>query len=266
MKSFLYTFLRIAPILLLTNVALSADVYIVAGQSNGWRLSHLAGVPGEAASPIYYFGMDCSSRPDTARLTEIKALHPSVSGTGLAEALRKHSGKEIVFIQYCVCGTSLGDVSNWYPGEDPLNGKTNDEGLYGSFTKYLADAKRQVEAHGLEWTVKGLFWHQGESDVKRSSAEHQKNLTHLLARFRQDLGADLPIVAGYIRDLDEGSRGINLALDAVAKSDPYFAVVGLEGLPFESDTDVHVKPEGCLILGERMVVAIEKLEGAPLKK
>jgi hypothetical protein len=92
-----YTFLRIASILLLTNVALSADVYIVAGQSNGWRLSHLAGVPGEAASPIYYFGMDCSSRPDTARLTEIKALHPSVSGTGLAEALRKHSGKEIVF-------------------------------------------------------------------------------------------------------------------------------------------------------------------------
>ncbi|MBP9225636.1 MAG: hypothetical protein KBF76_17320, partial [Verrucomicrobiales bacterium] len=61
-------------------------------------------------------------------------------------------------------------------------------------------------------------------------------------------------------------RGINLALDAVAKSDPYFAVVGLEGLPFESDTDVLVKPEGCLILGERMVVAIEKLEGAQLKK
>lgn len=250
----------LALILIPAGFANSADVYIVAGQSNGWRLSHLAGVPGETASPIRYFGMGCSSRPETAKMTVIETLHPSISGTGLAEALRKHSGEEIIFVQYCVCGTSLGEVSNWYPGEDPLNGKVNDAGLYGSFTKYLADAKRQIEALGIEWKVKGLFWHQGESDVKRSSAEHEKNLTHLFARFRHDLGSNLPIVAGHIRDLDEGSRGINRALDAVAEADTRIAVVTLDGLPFESPTDVHVKPEGCHLLGVRMVEALKKLE------
>ena len=247
-------------ILVLSGIARSADVYIVAGQSNGWRLGSLAGIAGGAPAPIHYFGMSCSSRPDTAQMQIIEALHPSSSGTGLAAALRKHSGKEIIFIQYCVCGTSLGDVVNWYPGDDPLNGKANDAGLYASFTRYLADARRQIESLGIEWNMKGLFWHQGEADIKRSSAEHEKNLTNLLARFRHDLGAELSVVAGHIRDLDEGSRGINRALDAVAAADRQLAIVKLDGLPFESPTDVHVKPEGCRVLGERMVEALKSLE------
>jgi hypothetical protein len=223
-----------------TGAIQSADIYIVAGQSNGWRLSHIAGVPGETAAPIRYFGMNCVSRPDTAEMKVIEALHPSTSGSGLAGALREYSGKEIVFIQYCVCGSSLGDVGNWYPGDDPLNGKANDAGIYGSFSKYLADARRQVETLGIEWKVKGLFWHQGESDGRRSPDEHERNLRNLVARFRHDPGKDLPIVAGHIRDLDEGSRGINRALDAVATDDKRLVVVNLDGVPFESATDVHV--------------------------
>lgn len=260
--------LRVASLLaalILSSTAQSADVYIVAGQSNGWRLGSLAGIAGDAPAPIHYFGMPCSSRPDTAQLQIIEALHPSSSGTGLAAALRKHSGKEIIFIQYCVCGTSLGDVSNWYPGDDPLNGKVNDAGLYGSFTRYLADARRQIEALGIKWNVKGLFWHQGEADIKRSSEEHQKNFKDLLVRFRHDLGTELPVVAGHIRDLDEGSRGINRALEAVAEADFRLAVVKLDGLPFESSTDVHVKPEGCRVLGERMVEALKTIESQPAR-
>lgn len=242
-----------------SSVATATDVYLVAGQSNGWRLSSLASIAGETDASVYYFGMDCSSRPDTAKLQILEALHPSSSGTGLAESLRQLSGGDIIFVQYCVCGTSLGDVVNWYPGDDPQQGKVNDAGLYGSFTRYLADARHQVEALGMKWEVKGLFWHQGESDVTRESAEHERNLRNLVSRFRKDLGADLPIVAGHIRDLDEGSRGINLALDAVATEDPNFAVVNLDGLPFESATDVHVKPEGCRALGVKMVDALRGL-------
>ncbi len=240
----------------------AADIYIVAGQSNGWRLSSIAGVAGEDPASIRYFGMGCSSRPDKANLTVIKKLHPSTSGAGLAGALREQAGGDIVFIQYCVCGTSLGDVVNWFPGEDPAAGKVNDEGLYGSFTKYLADVRLQLEAEDVEWKVAGLFWHQGESDIKRSSAEHQRNLKNLFWRFRKDLGKDLPIVAGHIRDLDERSRGINRAIDAVAAADSKMTVVNLDGLPFQSETDVHVRPDGCITLGKRMAEAMEKLEEA----
>ncbi len=248
-----------ALLFLLCSVVSATDIYIVAGQSNGWRLSRIAGVSGDAPSTIRYFGMGCTSRPDKAKMTRIKKLHPSTSGAGLAGALRDHSSKDIVFIQYCVCGTSLGDLANWYPGEDPASGKVNDAGLYGAFTKYLADARLQLEAEGIAWKVDGLFWHQGESDVRRSSDEHEKNLKNLFLRFRKDLGKDLPIVAGHIRDLDEGSRGINKALDAVAASDPKMSVASLEGLPFESPTNVHIKSAGCITLGERMVEAYQSL-------
>jgi len=115
--------------------ASATDIYIVAGQSNGWRLSSIAGIAGEQADSTLYFGMACASRPEKANLTVIKKLHPSTSGSGLAGALREHSGKDIVFIQYCVCGSSLGDFANWYPGDDPAAGLTNNDGIYGSFLR-----------------------------------------------------------------------------------------------------------------------------------
>ncbi|MDF1741668.1 MAG: sialate O-acetylesterase [Verrucomicrobiales bacterium] len=258
MKTFFKSFL-FALIALSASLSTAAEIYIVAGQSNGWRLSSIAGIPGEASASIRYFGMGCSSRPDKATLTVIEKLHPSTSGAGLAGALREQAGEDIVFIQYCVCGTSLGDVVNWFPGDDPAKGEVNDAGLYGSFTRYLADVRLQLEAEGIEWKVDGLFWHQGESDIKRESAEHQKNLENLFWRFRMDLGKELPIVAGHIRDLGEGSRGINRAIDAVAASDPNITVVNLDGLPFQSETDVHVRPDGCITLGKRMAEAMSVL-------
>lgn len=203
--------------------------------------------------------MGCTTRPETAKLQIIDCLHPSSSGTGLAEGLRELAGKDIIFIQYCVCGSSLGDVANWFPGDDPLHGKVNDAGIYGSFTRSLADARKQIEALGYEWRVKGLFWHQGESDVKRDPAVHEQNMKHLLQRFRHDLGAELPVVAGHIRELDDGSRAINRALDSVAAADGGMSVVKLDDLPFESPTDVHIKPEGCRTLGKRMVDAMKLL-------
>jgi hypothetical protein len=248
-----------ALIALSATFASATDIYIVAGQSNGWRLSRIAGIPGGASASIQHFGMACSSRPDKARLTVIDKLHPSTSGPGLAGAILEHSEGESVFIHYCVCGSSLGEEANWYPGEEPAKGKVNDAGLYGSFTRYLADVRLQLEADDIEWDLASLFWHQGESDIKRSSSEHQQNLENLFWRFREDLGKELPIVAGYIRDLDEGSRGINRALGAVAASDSNMTVVNLDGLPFESATNVHVKPAGCITLGQRMAKAMKRL-------
>lgn len=255
------------PLLILLTAALlasaahakEADIYIVAGQSNGWRLSAIGPGPGSETKAIHYFGMGCTTRPGAPTYTFIERLHPGVSGAGLASALLEYSQKEIVFIQYCVCGSSLNDAINWYPGDDPANGETNDDGLYGSFTRYLSEVRRQVEALGIEWKVDGLFWHQGEADVKIDPERHQRNLANLFLRFRKDLGVDLPIVAGHIRDLDEGSRGINRALDALDAADPRFAVVTLDGLEYESPTDVHIKPASCIVLGRQLAEALRRL-------
>lgn len=240
-------------------LAAEADIYIVAGQSNGWRLSSTSSVPGKAKHLIYYFPMGCTTRPDKSEAKIIECVNPKTMGSGIVTALRDRSGKDIVFIQYCVCGSSLGDVANWYPGDDPTTGKVNNAGLYGSFTRYLTDVRRQVEALGIEWKVKALFWHQGESDVSRTPEVHEKNLCNLFIRFRQDLGADLPIVAAHIRELDVRSRGINRALDAVDAIDALMIAVKADDLIYESPTNVHIKTEGCITLGKRMVEALNQV-------
>jgi hypothetical protein len=248
----MFRFILLALAIASATFAGEADIYIVAGQSNGWRLSSLAAAPGKDSHMIHYFGMACGSRPTAAKLQQIDHVNPKTSGAGLATALLQQSKKDIVFIQYCVCGSSLNDVANWQPGEDPLQGKVNDAGLYGCFSQYLADARRQLEALGIKGKVRALFWHQGESDVRVPPERHKANLQRLFARFRQDLGQDLRIVAGHIRELDQRSRGVNQTLDAIASADPLTTVIPLVDLEFESATDVHIKPASCIKLGQRM--------------
>ncbi len=248
--------------------ASAIDVYIVAGQSNGWRLSNLAaGDPAKADKhQVYYYGMQCVSEPQQSEFTLLKSLSKGRMGYGLADSLRKLSDDDIIFIQYCRCGAGVWDKSGkgWYPGDDPANGKVHNSGLYGKFLKYLAHAKQSAEKdHGLTWNVKGLIWHQGESDSKFPAEKYADSLPKLFWRFRHDIKADLPIVAAHIRELNDGRKNINLTLDQIAKQDPLFIVVPSNDLQFEADREgkanVHFALKGCADLGRRMAAALAKL-------
>ncbi len=246
---------------LVFQMAGATDVYMVIGQSNGWRLSSLADFPADpTGGEVLYFPMACGNRPETTELQVIRQLHPSCQGLGLAERLLKQAGgADIIFLQYCVCGASLGDEINWYPGEDPAAGVVNDNGLYAKFLKYAANAREQVAALGHDWDVKGVFWHQGEADSNVKAAQYEANFRHLVERLRLDLGDGVPIVAGKIRSLSERAKLVNAALDAVAVSDSNLAVVEVDDLPSESPTDVHFNTEGCHQLGQRLAEAFLEL-------
>ena len=261
------------PLLLLSVVAspaLAIDTYIVAGQSNGWRISHLAQGPQKPATDgrkVYYFGMDCIAEPESASLVTLTALSEGAMGYGLAQALSERAGRDIVFIQYCRCGAPVlgAQVNSWWPGDDPAKGKTFDQGLYGRFQKYMASARSQVKQQlNADLEVKGIFWHQGESNVSSDNVEFERAVQNLFGRFRADWGANLPIVAGHIRDLGAGPHAVNAALDRVAAQDANVLTVPLTGLEFAPDRDgnkdVHIALAGCHELGRRMVHALGVLD------
>lgn len=105
----------------------SADIYIVCGQSNAWRLGYVAPAKeGESGPGLYYFGMACTSQPETARLQQIEKISPTTYGSGLASALRQAGGRDVVLIQYAVCGSGLKNPGGWFPGEQPDKGKLHD--------------------------------------------------------------------------------------------------------------------------------------------
>jgi len=247
--------------------ALAIDVYVVAGQSNGWRLSQLKEGTDSSSSKVHYFGMDCVKEPTASALKTLKSMNPETMGYGLAESLRTQGGvRDIVFVQYCRCGASVTQKApnSWWPGEAPENGERFEDGLFGSFEKYLSSVRQTVEGDlGGKWEVKGLFWHQGEADVSTDKALYEKSLRSTLARFRSLLGKDIPIVAGHIRELGEGTKAVNAVLDKVASADGLMTVVPLEGAVFEADRDgapnVHIALKGCDLIGRRMAGAMQSL-------
>lgn len=243
------------------------DVYIVAGQSNGWNISKLRADP-KSDQPdqfkVYYYGMKCVSEPSSSSFKLLKNLDKNYGGYGLANALREHAQDDIVFIQYCRCGAPIHKTDarmSWYPGDDPQNGQIFNEGLYNLFTVYLEHAKEELKnKYNKNWNFKGLFWHQGESESNSAKTieKYPQNLKNLITRFRMDLGPQLKIVAAHIRELKENDRQINRILDQVSKADPNFAVVQSNDLTFRSEKDVHFNEKGAINLGKRMAKAMVK--------
>lgn len=256
--------------------AFAIDAYVVAGQSNGWRLSSLAqGVESKDGAKVHYFGMKCVSEPDSSDLVTLTSLSPNAMGSGLARALLERAGgRDIVFIQYSRCGAPVtGEARNsWWPGEDPANGKRFDGGLFTSFGRYLESARVQVKAKlGEELVIKGLFWHQGESNANQDRAIYEKAVRNVFWRLRDVTKVpDLPIVAGHIRNLGEGPAGINATLDRLANEDSRLLTVSLDGrIEYAPDRDgrkdVHIGLAGCHELGRRMVAGLGLLVDGPAK-
>ncbi len=244
----------------------AVDVYIVAGQSNGWRMSHLAAGTQSEGPAVHYFGMDCVSEPEGSTMRTLSSLSAGTMGFGLADALRRKSDGEIVVVQYCRCGApvTVSAQNSWFPGEDPENGKVFEGGLMVRFEKYIKSAREQVEQSGRTWEVKGVIWHQGESDVPSDKMIFERDLRNVFKRFRSLLGPDVPIVAGHIRDLGERQRAVNDVLDRLAGQDPLLTAVRLDGVTYEGDDksgnpNVHIDRAGCHTLGRSMVKALDKM-------
>ncbi|MDF1826298.1 MAG: beta-propeller fold lactonase family protein [Verrucomicrobiales bacterium] len=252
----------------LVSPALAIDTYIVAGQSNGWRLSQLNEDPdaGNNEGPkVHYFGMKCVSEPHESIMASLASLNPEAKGSGLAQALLDEAGGEdIVFIQYCRCGASVTEktVNSWWPGENPRRGETYDEGLFGRFESYLSRARAQVKSElGEDLEIKGLFWHQGESNELTEPAKFRRAMHQVFRRFRDlSRNSNLPIVAGHIREISEGRAGVNAILSRIASHDSNLTVIPLSNLEFEADKegkpDVHLATAGCHELGRQMAGAM----------
>lgn len=246
------------------------DTYIVAGQSNGHRLSQLREDPNAEASEgprIHYFGMECVSEPEESMMVTLTSLDPESKGAGLAQSLLDRSGGEdIVLIQYCRCGAPVTEETekSWWPGKNPREGDTFEGGLFAKFETYLTRARAQVQSEvGTDLDFKGLFWHQGESDASTDRALFRKTIRDVFWRFRDITGnPKLPVVAGHIREINEDRAKINLVLSRVASRDLNLTVIPLSNLEFSPDNNgtpnVHFATSGCHELGRQMAGAMDQ--------
>jgi len=115
--------------------------------------------------------------------------------------------------------------------------------------------------------LKGIIWHQGETDSTPEAEElHLARLKDLVNRFRTELGApNLPFVAGELGYFTEEYQRMNQVLLQLPSLVPVTAVVSAQGLTDKGDA-THFDAGSARELGKRYAQAMLNLQKGTLAK
>ena len=121
-------------------------------------------------------------------------------------------------------------------------------------TRFYQEAIRRAQAARKDGVLKGILWHQGESNQGNPEA-YLKQLTTLVEDLRKDLGVpDLPFVAGQVNNLP----AINDEIAKLPAELPHTGFVSSEGL--KAMDRWHFDAPSMKLLGERYAEAMLKLQ------
>ena len=146
--------------------------------------------------------------------------------------LKKNQGNSIGLIVNARGGSSIND---WSKG-----------------SHFYREALRRTQEAQKTGTLRGILWHQGESDSEKPG-EYLGILKSLINDFRKDLNiADLPFIAGQVHydpERKPNTREINEQIVKLPNELPFTGFVSSENLTTLDNT--HFDARSIKILGER---------------
>ncbi|ODS58586.1 MAG: hypothetical protein ABS36_03390 [Acidobacteria bacterium SCN 69-37] len=123
------------------------------------------------------------------------------------------------------------------------------------------EAIARTKAAMTQGRLRGILWHQGESDGTDTAGPlYEQRLRSLIARFRAEFGdPDLPFLIGQLGRFDgkpwsHGYELVDAAHRRVAAEVPFVAFVSSEGLRDKGD-QLHFSAESARTLGRRYAEA-----------
>jgi hypothetical protein len=185
-----------------------------------------------AKEPLHYYepgrtGLDC--------------------GLAFGKKLAGLYGKNIT-IGLVPCAIGGSSIEQWLGDSTYRNVR-----LYTNFMEKANAAKQ----YGV---LKGLLWHQGESNAGNAYINYKQKLDALFTRMRNDLGyPDLPVYAGQLASFlvkknNPHAEEINNDLESLSKSFKNFHVINTQDLTSKSDT-LHFDSPSQRKMGERFAEA-----------
>lgn len=177
----------------------------------------------------------------------------SVAGVGLGRTfgIVMAETNPNVTIGLIPCAVGGSPIASWKPGG------------YHSQTKShpYDDCRKRVEIALRDGTLKGILWHQGESDSNDDlAAIYERELHELIARFRSELNApNVPFLVGQLgqfpeRPWDDAKRLVDSAHRSLPSKVPSTAFVSSDGLNHKGD-QVHFDSVALRELGRRYAKA-----------
>lgn len=231
-------------------------VYLVAGQSNADGRAVTTNLSAALQQPqtnidFYYNGTLTTLRPLTSSGSQ---FGPEITfGQRLATLVNADATNRIALIKYAVGGTTL--YSDW-----KANGTvtTNGEGArYISFQQTVTNGwKALLSAYPTAtFSLEGMIWMQGESDVPSASAAYFSNLTNFIADVRLTYNSPrLPFIVGRLAAGQTGAGNATLlavvrqAQTDVAAADPWTGLVDTDSFALKPDV-LHFDDQGQQALG-----------------
>lgn len=163
-----------------------------------------------------------------------------------AKTIKGENKKIKIALVPCAWGGS--PIKVWEPGASYLNAHPYD------------DAIKRVKIAMQTGVLKGILWHQGESDNDSiNSAVYLKKLVALVSRLRSDLQMpNLPFVVGEIGYFNK-ENFINKEVNQLQKEVNNTLVVSAKGLVHKGD-GLHFNAESARELGKRYAAAMLQLQ------
>ena len=216
------------------------DVFLLIGQSNMAGRGYLKDA----------IEVDCSRLFTFRNCRWQKLFRPidpdrPTSGVSLAERFAElYAQAHNVDVGLICCADGGTQLSQWQPGQ-PL----------------YENAVFQTKLATKDATLRGILWHQGESDCSSELYPlYEGKLTHMIGQLRADLGlADVPFLAGglgdylpqYPKDDDlKNYMQINKRLQKLETSVPNYAYVDATGLTSNPDF-LHFNAASLYEFGQR---------------
>ncbi|WP_319501494.1 sialate O-acetylesterase [uncultured Draconibacterium sp.] len=222
------------------------DIYLLIGQSNMAGRAPIEKQDKDTLSNVFLFTGEGghewikAANPLNKYSTVRKSLSKQKLGPGYTfarEMAKASNGKQIGLVVNARGGTS---ISEWSPGGI----------LYNEAVKRAKMAMKFGE-------MKGIVWHQGESDASKADSYPAK-IKQLIQSLRTELGnPDLPFVAGQLSEDKTERHAFNVMILTLPTLVPNTGVVTTERTKTMDSTHFNAESQG--LLGERYTREMLKL-------
>jgi hypothetical protein len=178
---------------------------------------------------------------------------PSAAGVGpgLSFGIKMAEANPKVKIGLVPCAVGGTSISQWSAGKYD---KATDTHPYD-------DAIIRIKEAMKTGVIKGMLWHQGESDTSpEKSAVYLEKLQILIDKIRTLCNnPNLPVVVGELGVFKENRRIINEIIAPLPSKVPYTAIAKSDGLEQKGD-GAHFNSESAQILGYRFAEKMLELQ------
>ena len=170
-------------------------------------------------------------------------------GPGLSFAKNMLGKNKKIKIGLIPCAVGGSPIKAWKSGEEFLKDYPYD------------DAMKRAKIAMKYGVIKGIIWHQGESDSNAEKAKlYMENLKTLVADLRRDLNdPNLPFIAGELGHYKENYKYINNVLKDLPTEVPNSGLATSEGLVHKGD-GTHLDTPSARELGKRFAVEMLKVQ------